>query len=138
MPSGIFTPFENPVRFFARPRAFTIECVYCGRLLLVGKGERDAKCFNRVTSVITCLRSLHRTRDEAKRLGGCGRSFFVGMVAWPIRPGARGKGKQPEDQIPDYDQAAEIREIYASRFARRTPKRYGESFNQIEPPVDTP
>lgn len=136
MPRGTFIPFEDPVRFFARPRAFTIECPFCGRMLFIGKGERDAKCFSRVSSIVHCINVLHPSRDRAdvKRLGGCGRRFLVGMVAWPIQPGA-GIGTRPWDQDPEPHELAQLRAFAYGRFPRMKKKR-GEKLNQIEPDID--
>lgn len=134
MPRGTFIPFEDPIHFFGRPRAFTIECPFCGRLLFIGKGERDGRCFNRVTSVVRCPENRERDtgRHRAGQQVGCGRRFLVGLVAYPIRPG--GRTQTPPDQIPTAEQAAQLRAWAMAKFQPAKP--YGEPLNQIEPPFD--
>ena len=129
MPRGTFTPLENPIRFFARPHAFTLECPYCGRLLFVGKGLQDERAYNRITGVITCPHAHRRPNP------GCGRRFLVGIVVWPLRSGPQPKAMAPEDQQPEEEQAAEIRAFGMGRIARMKKKR-GDSINQIEPLTD--
>jgi hypothetical protein len=123
MPRGTFVPFNDCARFFARPRAFTLECPFCGELFFIGKGARDAKCFNRRLSMIRCASHI---QDGARR-EGCGREFLVGMVAYPLTRRGRNspKATTPPDQIPEPHQLEEIRAEAARRrrrFARRAPE----------------
>lgn len=126
MPRGTFIPLRNPVRFFARIHSATLECPFCGRVLMLGKGQRDAAAFNKVTSTVKCT-------DVGRRdTVGCGRKFLIGVIAWPLRVGGRQPIAQtPPDQIPEPHQLAEIRAAAAGRFARDK-KLPGEDSNHLE------
>lgn len=121
MPRGTFEPLKNPVRFFARLAVFTVECPFCGRLLFIGRGERDMAAYDPMTSRVCC------PADQPDHAGrrGCGRRFLVGIVAWPIKPRDRAKPQPPPDQIPTPEQRAEIRAETRRRRARFRKQRSG-------------
>jgi len=132
MPVGTFIPFDEAdytPRFFARPVAFQMECPHCGRLLIIGRGGRDTEAFNRITSVLIC------PQNSDKGAPGCGHSFLIGMVAWPMTHSPI--KKRPHDQRPNSDQLAELRELARGVHPKRRKTR-GDPVNQIEPEVEVP
>jgi hypothetical protein len=125
MARGSFQPLKDSVRFFARPRTFTIECVYCGKLLFIGPRERDNHTYNPITSMVRC--PDQRQGNDGVR--GCGRKFLVGLVAYPLKRAGRctpNKAQSPPDQIPEPHQLAEIRAEARARLARLKKKRPGD------------
>lgn len=134
MPRGTFPPFTDTVRFFARIHAATLECPFCGRLLFIGPRARDAKAYDRVTRMVRCP----SRRADGDPQGGCGRTFLVGIVAYPLR--ARGrlspKPQTPPDQIPEPHQLAEIRAVARERLARLKKTRHRDGATPIAAPLD--
>src|SRR3989304_3433609 len=57
-------------------------------MMLTGPHQPHDRYYNRVTSILTCARSM-----------GCQRRFLIGLIAWPMKAGGTPKHR-PADQIP--------------------------------------
>jgi hypothetical protein len=88
---------RRATRFFARPESFTLECPRCGRIYVIRLGKKNP-CWDHTRSIFECV-----------GLGGCSKSYIVGIVAWPIAKNARVAGF-PRDQIPNERQLAQMRQ----------------------------
>jgi hypothetical protein len=84
-------------RFFARPESFTLECPHCGIIYRVRSRIKTAS-WNPATS---------RFRCEGAQ--GCGRTYLIGLVAWPIIQAPFVASQTPEDQVPHPRQLAQMR-----------------------------
>lgn len=131
-PIGTFLPWDDADtegRFFARPSAFEMECPQCGRLFLVGPYRRDNRSYDRVSGILTCPKNVDPTKP------GCGRKWFIGIVAYQILAGNR--KTRPLDQKPNARQLAELRQWGRGVMSRNLKKR-GEAINAvIRDPEDT-
>ncbi len=89
----------NAQRFFARVRSFDMECPHCGLVYRVRK-DTNPTIWNPRTALFTCL---------DRRMGGCKRTYVIGMLAWPKGRGS-GSGAPPADQVPGPRQLAQLRQ----------------------------
>lgn len=85
-------------RFYARVHSFDVACPACGKLLLCGRGRHDADAYSPATARLYCP--------------SCKRPFIVGLVCWPVRPGARSGGHtRPADALPGPRERLEYRNL---------------------------
>lgn len=98
---------SDPIRTYARPRAFDVECPHCGALYVV---KREGK---------TSYRWWDPVRSEL-RCDGCNRAYVVGLALWKVNPGKPAKGR-PLDQVPTRRTLQSLRGLLAGH-ARRDSK----------------
>lgn len=89
---------QRATRFFARVESCTLECPHCGLIYQIHSRTRKLEHWDRRTGRFRCTGK-----------GGCGRSYILGICAWPVL-GAPGVATQtPEDQVPSPRQLAQMR-----------------------------
>lgn len=104
------TRITKAQRFFARLASFDLECPHCGDVYqirygqakkLSGKGRYRATRhpnWDPWTARFTCT-----NKD-------CGRSYVLGILAWPVKSGAHHVASAPPaDQVPNARQLAQMR-----------------------------
>lgn len=87
-------------RFFARIERATLECPRCGYVYTITSRQPSAN-WDPTTARFTCT---NKTTGSS-----CGRSYVLGLVAWPIGQGASAASQTPEDQVPGPRQLAQMR-----------------------------
>jgi len=111
-------------RFFARPRAFDIECPLCGTVFLVGLHRKHRKYWDPKTSKFTCMY--------------CERTWIVGIALWSMKRGIAAPVTKPGDQIPHERQLAQLRALLPSFWLMsplgRRPRTSNLVIEQIDPP----
>lgn len=89
-------------RFFARLHSFDLECPHCGDVYQVRSGSarkkgRSDPNWDPWTGRFHCTNKL------------CGKSYVLGILAWPIVPAPRVASATPADQVPSPRQLAQLR-----------------------------
>jgi hypothetical protein len=93
---------QKATRFFARPIAFDLECPHCGDVYTVRPGTARRKSvrdpnWDPWTARFRC------TNKE------CGRTYLIGLLAWPIVAAPNAASAPPADQVPHERQLVALR-----------------------------
>jgi hypothetical protein len=106
--------------FYAVISAGRFACPLCGYLSLIGQGRgSDSRQWNPIASVLKCT--------------GCGHSFQLGMIAWPISVHRIvNRQKAPLGQRANLAQLAEVRKRMGG-FAPTRARRLSEGTNVYVP-----
>jgi hypothetical protein len=106
-------------RFFARVDKFECECPSCGRLLFSTERPPKASRLQSRGRQRGDIRETPRTASvwdlvwnplsQRLRCPWCGIVYLIGLVAFPVKHGARRPLKAPPDTIPDKRQLLELR-----------------------------
>jgi hypothetical protein len=88
-------------RFFARIERAILECPRCGKVYQVSSRSPSPN-WDPMTARFTCTN---------KSTGGtCGRTYVLGLVAWPIIPTPKVASATPRDQVPNERQLVQLRQ----------------------------
>lgn len=88
-------------RFFARLHSFDLECPRCGDVYVIRlakkKTSQPSPHWDPWTARFTCTNSA------------CGKTYLLGILAWPIVSAPRVASSPPADQVPNERQLAQLR-----------------------------
>src|SRR5688572_18786893 len=102
-----YTPDARPklqkaTRFFARLMSFDLECPKCGEVYSIRAGNHrrlktKSPNWDATTARFTCT------------VDACGKTFVLGILAWPIKAAAYVASQPPRDQVPTPRQLSSLR-----------------------------
>lgn len=96
---------ERATRFFARLISFDLECPHCGDIYSVRGGlSRKKKGSREFDSSWDPTTGRFRCTNKE-----CGKTYVLGILAWPIVPAPHVASATPEDQVPSPRQLAQMR-----------------------------
>lgn len=98
---------QRATRFFARPERFLLECPHCGMVYRCNSTLKQM-WWDPWTSTFTCNRRS-QTPAAGDGIGGCGRVYVIGIVAWPVTQRSRRSPTLPKDQIPGPRELSQLR-----------------------------
>jgi len=90
----------HATRFFARIERATLECPRCGYVYQISSRVPSAT-WDPMTARFTCT---NRTSGSS-----CGKTYILGVVAWPIIPAPKVASATPRDQVPNERQLVQLR-----------------------------
>lgn len=104
----MFADRQDGDRFYARLKAFAIECPRCGELYIVGNRTGGPKVYDFKTQRFTCATKA------------CGLHLQLGILAWPILQGTHPAASA--DTVPTWRQAQRLRELMALGIQESNPR----------------
>jgi hypothetical protein len=91
---------QRATRFFARIERVTLECPRCGYVYTISSRQPSAN-WDPNTARFTCT---NRATGNT-----CGKTYILGILAWPIIPTPGVASQPPRDQVPNERQLAQMR-----------------------------
>lgn len=121
-PARLATLIVRASRFWARVRAFDLECPNCGTVTLVGQGRKCPKAWNQILSQLVCP--------------GCERTWVVGLTLWSVKPGIGAPVQPARDHVPGERVKAQLRQLiptfWPTKRVSKVPQHTNLTIEEIE------